>query len=57
MTSQNLSDLQRDATKWWISLSNEDRIKYAKKYIGTSDPKTMDKLEIMYSYCYFKQGN
>lgn len=51
MISQDLSDLQRDATKWWRGLEDDQiRTIYAKKYIGTSDIKTLTHLEIMYSY-------
>lgn len=57
MTSQDLSDLQRDAIKWWTNLEdNEIRTIYSKRYIGTSSLKTLSNLEIMYCYLYFKEG-
>lgn len=58
MTSQDLSDLQRNAIEWWANLE-DDKIRtiYSKKYIGTSNIKTLVHLEIMYCYLYLKEGN
>lgn len=56
MTSQELSDLQRDATDWWVRLNNDPlRVEYSRKYIGTTNIKTLSKLEVMYCYLYFKE--
>lgn len=57
MTAKDLSDLQRDATQWWLDWGEDDnpRITLARKYIGTSNIKTLSHLEIMYCYLYFQE--
>ncbi len=57
MTPQELSDLQKVAINWWLELVLLERIKLAKKYIGTSNLQSLTHLEIMYCYLYFKEEN
>lgn len=52
MTAQELLETQRDATTWWVSLLHERRVELCKRYIGTSLPKTLSSLEVIYCYLY-----